>query len=92
VVGQPGDGVTFTGNAQGEGRRRMLAFTTDAAAALAAYVAAPIGAPPGALVLDGEPTLKAAIGRRTSIAGTVRIAGGSTVRVKLAGRLAVPPR
>ena len=45
---------------------------------------------PATLALDGEPRLRATVGRRARIAGTVKLAGASTgsFRVKLAGRLA----
>jgi len=61
-------------------------FTSDAAASLVDAIAEQLGVEPETLALDGDPTLRATIGRRVRVTGAVRLAGGS-LRVKLAGPL-----
>ena len=83
-------GNAFAGATRGKGRRRTLVFSTDAATSLLAVVAEGLGVDPATLAFDGDPTLRASIGRRARVTGTVKIGGASTAafRVKLAGQLA----
>ena len=83
-------GTAFAGAARGKGRHRTLTFGTDATTTLLAVIGDSLGVDPATLALDGEPRLRATVGRRARIAGTVKLAGASTgsFRVKLAGRLA----
>jgi polyhydroxybutyrate depolymerase len=76
----------FAGTARGKGRRRTLVLTTDAATSLLDVIADGLGVDPSTLAIDGDPTLRATMGRRVRIAGTVKVGGTTTgtFRVKLA--------
>lgn len=84
-----GDERPFAGSGPAKGRRRKLVFTTDAATNLAAAIAERLGADPASVTFDGDPTLRATVGKRARVGGVVRFGGASpgTLTVKLAGAL-----
>jgi hypothetical protein len=78
----------FAGSSTGKSRRK-LAFTTDAATTLAAAIAERLGVDAASVTVDGDPTVRATVGKRARIAGVVRFGGATpgTLVVKLAGPL-----
>jgi hypothetical protein len=82
-----GAGRALAGAARGKGRKRTLVLSSDAATNLAAALAGTLGVAPEAVVLAGEPRLRAVLGKRAKLGGRIRLSGpgAGTVRVKLAG-------
>ena len=78
----------FAGSATGKGRRKLV-LTTDAATTLAASIAERLGLDAASVTVEGDPTLRATVGKRARVGGVVRFGGASrgTLTLKLAGRL-----
>jgi polyhydroxybutyrate depolymerase len=82
------DARPFAGASTGKSRRKLV-FTTDAATSLAAAIAERLGVEAASVTVDGDPTLRATVGKRARVGGVVRFGGATsgTLTVKLAGRL-----
>jgi polyhydroxybutyrate depolymerase len=77
----------FAGSTKAKGKRRKLAFTSDSVSNLVALLATSLATTPENVVLDGEPQLTVALGRRLKLSGVIHLGGANagTFRVKLAG-------